>query len=136
VVACAPHERPGRDQGEREPLTTILNDRAVTKLEAPEHGRLEVLDAKMPGHALRITPRGHKSWTVVWHQDRRARRHAIGTYPAMTLATAREKARQVLAGLARGEDPIAARTDARFAPTFTALAADYIERHAKARKRS
>ena len=117
-------------------MKTILTDRAVTKLVAPERGRREVLDAKMPGLALRITPSGHKSWTVVWHQGRRARRYAIGTYPALTLATAREQARQVLAGLARGEDPIAARTEARFAPTVAALAAEYIERYAKARKRS
>jgi len=104
-------------------MKTTLTDRAVARLVPPKQGRLEVLDAKMPGLALRVTPRGHKSWTVTWHQGRRARRHAIGAYPALTLATARDKARQVPAGLARGEDPIAARFEARFAPTVAALAA-------------
>ena len=103
-------------------MKATLTNRSVAQLVPPTAGRLEVLDAKMPGLALRITPSGHKSWTVVWHQGRQARRHAIGVYPALTLATAREKARQVLAGLARGEDPIAARTEARFAPTVGTLA--------------
>jgi hypothetical protein len=48
-------------------MKTTLTDRAVARLVPPKQGRLEVLDAKMPGLALRVTPRGHKSWTVTWH---------------------------------------------------------------------
>jgi len=32
-------------------MKTALTDRAVAQLVAPEHGRLEVLDTKMPGLA-------------------------------------------------------------------------------------
>jgi len=41
-------------------MKLALTDRAIKKLVAPPGGRLEVLDAKMPGLALRVTPSGHK----------------------------------------------------------------------------
>ncbi len=113
-----------------------LTDRAVARLVAPERGRLEVPDAKMPGLVVRVAPSGKKTWTVVWHQGRQTRRYAIAAYPAVSLATARNMARQILAGLARGEDPVAKRETALIAPTVAVLAADYIERYAKPRKRS
>jgi Arm DNA-binding domain len=67
-----------------------LTDRAVAKLVAPERGRLEVPDAKMPGLVIRVAPSGKKTWTVVWHKGRQTRRYAIAAYPAVSLATARE----------------------------------------------
>ena len=117
-------------------MKLALTDRSIAKLVAPEGGRLEVLDTKMPGLALRVASGGKRTWTVVWHQGRQTRRFAFGAYPTVTLASAREEARQLLAGIARGEDPATARTERRSAPTVTALAEDYIERYAKPRKRS
>jgi integrase len=117
-------------------MKIALTDRTVSQVVPPQQGRLEVFDTKMPGLALRVAPSGHKSWTVVWHRGRQTRRYAFGSYPAVTLASAREQARQVLAGIARGEDPAAERASTRFVPTIAALAKDYIERYAKARKRS
>ncbi len=59
-----------------------MTDRGIAKLVAPARGRLEVLDTKMPGLALRVAPSGKKTWTVVWHQRRQTRRYAFATYPA------------------------------------------------------
>jgi integrase len=117
-------------------MKTVLTDRGIRKLVAPEQGRREVLDAKQPGLALRVTRNGKRTWTVVWHQGRQTRRHAFGEYPTVTLASAREEARQLLARIGRGEDPGAARIAKRVAPTVAALAADFIARHAKPHKRS
>lgn len=117
-------------------MKDTLTDRGIAKLVAPERGRLEVLDTKMPGLALRVAPSGRKTWTVVWHRGRQTRRFAFATYPAVTLATARDRARQILADLARGVDPVAKRAQTRLAPTVAGLAAEYVERYAKPRKRS
>jgi integrase len=117
-------------------MKVALTDRAVAKLVAPAGGRLEALDAKMPGLAIRVAPSGKKTWTVVWHRGRQTRRYAFATYPAVPLVTARERARQILADIAQGNDPVATRVEQRCAPTVAALAADYIERYAKPRKRS
>src|SRR5436309_5198459 len=113
-----------------------LTDRTVKQLVPPAQGRVEVFDAKTPGLAVRVSAGGRKTWTFVWHRNGRVRRLALGTYPAVSLAAARERARQNLAAVARGEDPIAERASERHAPTVAALAADYIERYAKPQKRS
>jgi Arm domain-containing DNA-binding protein/integrase-like protein len=117
-------------------MKVALTDRAIAQLVAPERGRLEASDVKMPGMALRVAAGGKKTWTVVWHQGRQARRYAFGVYPVMGLAAAREEAQPILAGLVRGEDPVAERVEQRTAPSVTVLAGEYIERHAKPRKRS
>lgn len=107
-------------------MKVALTDRGVQQLLPPAQGRLEVRDTKIPGLALRITPNGVKTWTVLWHAGRQTRRHAIGPYPAVTLASARDWARQVLADAARGVDPGAERTAARLAPTVAAFAEEYM----------
>jgi hypothetical protein len=38
-------------------MKKVLTDRGIGKLVAPAGGRVEVLDAKMPGLALRVTRR-------------------------------------------------------------------------------
>ncbi len=60
----------------------------------------------------------------------------LGTYPALPLADARDEAKKLLARVALGEDPTAERKSAQEAPTFDELAREYLERYAKARKRS
>ena len=66
----------------------------------------------------------------------RYRRMSLGRYPTVSLADARRRARQVLGEVASDGDPAQVRQDARQAPTFEALAALYLEKHARVRKRS
>ena len=61
---------------------------------------------------------------------------SLGRYPTVSLADARRRARQVLGEVASDGDPAQARQDARHAPTLEALAALYLEKHARVRKRS
>ena len=57
-------------------MKDALTDRGIAKLVAPTKGRVEVLDRKMPGLAIRVAPSGKKTWTVVWHRGRQTRRYA------------------------------------------------------------
>lgn len=59
-----------------------LTDRAVKAISPPATGRVEVYDERQRGLALRVTPKGRKTWTVVWHRNGRVRRLAIGEYPS------------------------------------------------------
>jgi integrase len=54
----------------------------------------------------------------------------------MGLADARDEARTLLARVALGDDPAVERRAEREAPTFDELANEYLERHAKPKKRS
>jgi integrase len=60
----------------------------------------------------------------------------IGTYPAISLADARDRARELLVDAARGNDPAQARKKHRTGDTVADLAQLYLERHAKVKKRS
>jgi hypothetical protein len=104
----------------------------------PEPGRrVDYFNAGLPGLALRLTASGHKSWSVHYRTAaRRLRRLTIGDYPTITLAEARKAAHKALRAAAGGEDPAAEKLTTRRGETIADLADEYIERHAKKRKRS
>jgi integrase len=66
----------------------------------------------------------------------RQKRLTLGRFPAVTLADARELAREAQRSVAKGGDPVAEKRAAREVLTFGALAERYIEDHAKPHKRS
>jgi integrase len=59
--------------------------------------------------ALSITDKGTRSWTLRVMVGGKRKEMGLGGYPAVSLAVAREQARQQRATLASGDDPIAAR---------------------------
>jgi hypothetical protein len=115
-----------------------MNDRELQKLPVPATGRATYhLDRALPGFALRVSANGTRSWTVLYRNRGRHRcRVTLGTYPLVSLADARAKAKALLAAVVQGENPAAERRAEREAPTFAKLAQKYVERHAKPRKRS
>jgi integrase len=116
-----------------------LTDRFIkTRPPAPPGQRLDYWDALVPGLALRVTDRGHKSFVLIARFPLRPKnptRRALGNYGTLTLEEARQKAREWLAMIGRGVDPrideerrkAAARR--RQANTFAAVADDFITRH-------
>ena len=94
------------------------------------------------GLALQVTPTGARSWVLRLSSGGRQREMGLGSYPTVTLAEARDKARQHRALLHQGVDPIAARQAASSAAaaqsqaqkTFSEVAAQYIAQHEKSWK--
>ncbi len=124
----------------RREVPLIFTDMFVEKLK-PTKSRYEKREVNAHGNgvlALRVSPNGHKAWQYLYTLDGRDRRMTLGDYPAMTLQAARvaknaaELARQL------GRDPGAVIVDAREAerraPTVAALAALYLEQHARGKK--
>ena len=113
-----------------------LSDRFVKTLKATGC-RTDYYDATAPGLVLRVAESGRKSWCVVYRVSRRKRRMTLGTYPAVTLAAARKKAREARALVQLDTtDPAAERKDLRQGETVADICAEYLERHAKRHKRS
>jgi integrase len=116
-----------------------FEDRTLRGLRVPEgKDRQEWSDTVVPGLRFRKSLKGHGSFSVVYRlkgqtkQDRRT----IGPFPRVSVAQAREEARQDLNAASSGRDPKALRVPQPEAPeaqamTFAELFDLYMERHAR-----
>ena len=113
-----------------------LTARGVAALK-PADSRIEVFDEKLTGFYVRVNPTGGKTYGVMYRVNGRKRRLTIGSADAWSLADARDRGREAIRLAAVGSRDLASeKRDARQADTFSELAAEYIERWAKPRKRS
>lgn len=103
-----------------------FTDAVVKNLKAPAEGQVEIFDQGYPGLALRISYGGREAWTAFYRRNNKLHRAALGVYPAMTLAQAREAWRQIRSG----SDPIPAVTVSPPAikDPFAAVAAEWLKR--------
>jgi integrase len=113
--------------------TKKLTDLFVERVKAPERGRVEYFDAAFGGLALRITEKGHKSWSLYYRVGTRQRRFTIGSYPAIKPAQARREAGAALEHVRQGGDPAEEKRQCRLltipgADTFAAAVGDYLDR--------
>lgn len=117
-------------------MATKLTDTVVRSLTPPPSGQRVVWDASLRRFGLRLSAGGSRAWVVKYKVRGKSRWLTLGTYPLVTLADARAKAREVLATVVQGADPVGERQAEREAPTFAELADEYMERHARPKKRS
>ena len=73
---------------------TNLTAKFVETVQPPEAGQDEYRDDAVRNFMLRVSQGGTKTFLVLIGKSRR--RHALGRYPLISLAEARELARQVL----------------------------------------
>jgi hypothetical protein len=105
----------------------ILTDAYLQTCKPPAEGRLEVADTRCVGLTFRVTKTGGKSWCYRFRDPRSGKttRIGIGPYPAVSLAKARERGKELQGIVAGGQNPVTAkRRDRVEAPqrTFGALA--------------
>lgn len=98
-------------------------------------------DGDLPGFGVRVFPTGKKSFVLSYrNRAGRARLFTLGRFGVLTLHQARKMAKQELARVRLGADPIAERkqerSEARKADSVKAFAAVYVELHAKPHRRS
>ena len=115
--------------------TRRLTDQAVRSLR-PDTRQVDYWDVSPKNFGVRVSQAGRKTFIVRYRTAGRYRRMSLGVYPIVSLSDARGHAKQVLGEVASNDDPAQVRQDARRAPSFEALAALYLEKHARVRKRS
>jgi hypothetical protein len=114
-----------------------ITKRMVDSVVAPASGEVNVWDSEVPGFSLRVRSTGSKVYVVEYrNRAQRKRRVTLGRHGRLTVEQARDLARQVLAAVARGEDPAEERHESRSAPTFDELASRYLEQHAAPKKKA
>ena len=117
--------------------TKRLTDAAVKKIKPPKQGQDYHWDSYVPGFALRASYSGRKTFELRYRIDGRQRRMTLGVWPAVTLAEAREKARDAYNEVLRGDDPTFRQTERRREAvrrrknTFGNVAAEFIEKYAR-----
>ncbi|MHB1219154.1 MAG: tyrosine-type recombinase/integrase [Alphaproteobacteria bacterium] len=110
--------------------------KTAQSIKPPQTGRVEWWDSDTPGLLLRVASTGKKTWTVWYRQNGRPRRLTLGAFPQMPLTDARQRARETMREVALGKDPAGEKQEHRKAETFRELGEEYIEKHAKPKKRS
>jgi integrase len=106
-----------------------LTDTSVKSIKAPAEGRDEHPDDLVTGLRLRVGTSGRKAWIVRTRAGGKPINKTLGSYPIMTLGTARDEARKLLLEIQTSGAP-------RTNRTFGELVAHWIENVAKPRNRS
>ena len=106
-----------------------LTDARVSAIAPPPTGQVEHPDDLVCGLRLRVGAGGRKAWIVRTRAGKKQINKTLGPYPLISLAAARDQARDFLITLAKEGDVRAKRT-------FGQLAEHWIENVAKARNKS
>ncbi len=108
----------------------------LVDLMPPEAGRNYVYDDRVAGLCLCVTSTGSKTFYVYRKINGKPQRIRIGTFPDVTIETARDVARKHIGHIAEGYDPQEERVAARKRPLLHALWKHWLETHAKLHKRT
>lgn len=110
-------------------MTTRLSEAEARKALPATRGSAMLWDSDIRGFAVRVTPKGAKSFVLDYRIDGRQRRITIGRWPDWTVAAAREAAKEIKREVDRGFDPMGERHARREAPTVEDLWERYAEEH-------
>ncbi|ANK83463.1 MAG: hypothetical protein TEF_12735 [Rhizobiales bacterium NRL2] len=115
-----------------------LNAAVVERLKPPAKGQEDQFDKGYPGLALRISYGGRKSWVFFYRLRGKQRRMKLGSWPAMSLAEARQAWRDARNEVEFGRDPAAEKLEARRREpdTVQRVAEQFIEKWHRPRNRT
>lgn len=103
----------------------------------PGEGQIDYWDEALPGFGMRVSAGGARAWIAMYRYNGIKRRLKLGAHPAKGLADARDDARATFRAAEKGRDPATEKKLQKAkSDTVEDLAADYIENHAKVKKRS
>ena len=116
-----------------------FTERSIKALR-PRERRYEAFEDGRKGLGIRVSPSGSKSWVFVYRRNGRLSRITLGQYPDTSLAEAHDEHAERRKLLRKGTDPASVariqRTLPYRTPTVRQLVELYVERYAKAKKRS
>jgi hypothetical protein len=112
-----------------------LTKRLVENLR-PEAADVFLWDDLLPGFGVRMKPSGSRSYLVQYrNRHGRTRRVTLGRHGVLTAEQARDRARQMLAAVRRGEDPSQDRRVRRATPTLASLAEQFLAEHVASKRK-
>ena len=115
--------------------TRRITNQAVMSLRPPAKGNRVVWDRDLTGFGVRMTAAGAISFVLRYVINGRERRYTIGKHPDLSASAARELGTVLRGRIVAGLDPLDERRESREAATVAELCNDYMDRHAKPKKR-
>jgi integrase len=113
-----------------------LTKRSVDSFEVRPKSYFE-WDSEIKGFGVRIMPSGSKTYQVQYRKGGgRTRRASIGRHGNITAEQARNRAKEIMGEVSKGENPVEEIAQHRRAPTVAALCERFFEEHAKERCKS
>jgi integrase len=107
-----------------------LTDKIVRSLDPPAAGNRLLYDSTVRGFALRVTARGARSFVLNYYARGVERRLTIGSYPAWSVAAARNRAKELRREVDAGGDPLVARAPAEPSKTVGDVLDLFMKRYA------
>ena len=95
-----------------------------------------VWDGTVPGFGIRVYPSEKRSFVLFFRACGRQHMMSLGQYGPLTVDQARARAKQYLAEVIGGANPLAARRDVAMGKTVKELCSVYLARHARVHKKS
>ena len=105
-----------------------LTAASIDHIKPPVSGQVEHFDKGFPGLALRISYGGGKSFVYFYRIGGKLRRMTLGTYPAISLAQARESWRKARLDVAAGRDPARVQKREASGTNFESVVRDWLKR--------
>jgi integrase len=105
-----------------------LTAASIDRTKPPTSGQVELFDKGFPGLALRISYGGGKSFVYFYRIGGKLRRMTLGTYPAISLAQAREAWRKARQDVAAGRDPAKVLKREASGTNFESVVRDWLKR--------
>ena len=116
--------------------TGKINKRSIDAL-SPGVKDAYLWDFTVKGFALKVTPRGTKTYLFEYKdRSRKTRRVTIGHHGVLTADQARERAKTLAAEVELGGDPASDRTKHRAALTVAQLAEKWLSDHVETRRKA
>ena len=106
----------------------------VNLLPQADGKRVTYYDAEVQKLALRLTPAGAKTFSLVKRVGTRMVWVKLGSFPDMTIEQARVAAQRLLGQFAEGANPAEARRAFKAEPTLTEFFAEYAKRHGEQKR--
>jgi integrase len=100
----------------------------VARIKPPASGQTEYFDKGYPGLALSVSYGGARTFVVFYRVGGRLKRTTLGTFPAMSLADAREAWRAARQDVAKGKDPALTLKRETGISNFSVVAEEWLKR--------
>jgi len=122
-------------------MVTIMANKFIVKfIDGLKSKSKEYWEREGKGFCIRVYPTGIKAWYYIYTFEGRKRYMLLGNYPEVSIDNARERYNGAWTLLKNGKDPSAqaaeAKDERRRAATIEYLANEYLEKHAKKKKKS